>query len=171
MKKLIITAAAVSLMGVAAPSFAQTLDGSVAYSSVDTDEASVGAVTGRLSWTSANIFGVEGEASFGVNDDRVTVAGVPTDVELKYSAAVYGTANVPFSDRGKVFARVGYGTQKVEATAAGVTADGSDQSWNYGVGAQYLFDGANGIRADYTKHDFNDGGDADVWSVGYVRRF
>lgn len=171
MNKFFAAAAVAGLTVIAAPAMAQTIDGSIGYSTIDNDAATVGAVTGRVTWNSSSIFGVEGEGSFGVKDDTVSVAGVPTDVKLKYQAAVYGTASLPFSERGKVFARAGYGVQKFEAEAAGVSADASDQSWNYGVGAQYLLDGTNGIRADYTKHDFNDGGDADVWSLGYVRRF
>ena len=34
-------------------------------------------------------------------------------------------------------------------------------------GANYFIDGQNGIRADWTSY----GGDANVWSVSYVRRF
>ena len=33
-------------------------------------------------------------------------------------------------------------------------------------------DKKTGVRADYTRHDFeDDAGKADVWSVGYVRKF
>ena len=108
------------------------------------------------------------------DDLSIAVAGTPptnVDVELKHAAAIYGVAGVPLGENGRIFARVGYGTQKIEASAAGVAIDGSEESVNYGVGAQYFFDGQNGIRGDYTKHDFNDSGDADVWSVSYVRRF
>ena len=36
-----------------------------------------------------------------------------------------------------------------------------------------MFDGANGVRVDYTKMDFDNSGsdDVDVWSISYVRRF
>jgi hypothetical protein len=174
MNKFLAAVSAAGLCALAAPAFAQTVDASVGYTSVDADDVSLSAITGRVSWTSANVFGVEAEASFGVDDDRVVVAGPPAvnvDVRLKHAAAVYGTAGIPFSENGRVYARVGYGTQKIEGSAGATTVGGTDQSWNYGVGAQVLFDGRNGVRADYTKHDFNDGGDADAWSVSYVRRF
>ena len=46
------------------------------------------------------------------------------------------------------------------------------ESWNYGVGANYYFDGQNGLRGDWTRRDFeDDAGEADVYSVSYVRRF
>jgi outer membrane immunogenic protein len=169
MKKFLAAASAVTLMAVAAPAFAQ-IDGTIGYSKLDADGVDLGAVTGRLAWTANDIFGVEGEVHVGIDDDRQVVGGVATDVELKHAAAIYGTAGVPLGENGRVFGRVGYGTQKFEARAAGVTASDSDESFNYGVGAQFFLDGVNGIRGDFTKHDF-DGGDIDVWSLSYVRRF
>ena len=175
MKKLIATAAAVALMGVAAPAFAQNLDGSIGYSMVNATDVDLGALTARLSWTSSSIFGVEGEAQFGISDDSITDAGPPpitVDLGLEYAYAIYGTAGVPVGDNGRVFARLGYGSQSFEASSSGISVSESDQSFNYGVGAQFfLADGKNGVRVDYTVHDFNDGGDADVWSIAYVRRF
>ena len=57
-------------------------------------------------------------------------------------------------------------------SAAGTSASDDGDSWNYGVGGQYSFDGKNGVRADYTRHDFKDSStNADVWSVAYVRKF
>jgi len=174
MKKFLAAAAAVGLTAFAAPAFAQSLDGSLAYTAVDADGLDLGALTARLSWVSSGIFGIEGEASFGVRDDTVSFTGPPavmTDVELKHQVAIYGTAGVPVGESGRLFARVGYGTQKIEASIPGFAGAGSDESLNYGVGAQFLFDGKNGVRADYTRLDFDDGGDADTWSIGYVRRF
>jgi hypothetical protein len=95
-----------------------------------------------------------------------TVAGVK--VKLNHEAAIYATGTVPISDNFDLFARVGYGTTKI----SGGGLSGSEQSWNYGVGGQYFFDGKNGVRGDYTRQDFNDSlGNADVWSLSYVRRF
>jgi len=172
-KKYLAAASAVAVLAGAAPALAQNIDGSIGYSSADVGDATVGAITGRLGYSFNDVLGVEGEASFGIKDDTVTIAG-PTnvDVELKHQVAIYGTAGLPIGENGRVFARLGYGSTKLEASAAGVVASGSEESVNYGAGAQYFFDGANGIRADYTKYDFdNSGGDADVWSVSYVRRF
>ena len=56
--------------------------------------------------------------------------------------------------------------------AAGVSSTAKADSINYGVGAQYSW-GANGIRGDYTRHDFRGSGadEADAWTVAYVRKF
>ena len=166
MKHWIAAAAAASALALAAPAFAETYV-NVGYSMTDSDDVNLGAITGRVGWKSATPFGVEGEASFGIDDDEI--GGVK--VELNSQFAVYGTATAKVSDTFDVFARIGYGTSDIKASAGSISASGNDESWNYGVGAQMFFAGNNGVRADYTKMDFNDGGDADVWSISYVRRF
>ncbi|MNJ04314.1 hypothetical protein D3C73_1650160 [compost metagenome] len=60
----------------------------------------------------------------------------------------------------------------MKAELAGVEREADGESWNYGVGANYYFDGQNGLRGDWTRRDFtDDGGEVDVYSVNYVRRF
>ncbi len=179
MKYSLLAAAGAAVVSVAAlaamPAAAQTVPqfyGNVGYSAVEADDANFGAIHGRVGYQFHPNFAVEGEAGFGVNDDSVTVAGVNVKTELKHSVAVYGVGILPVSDKVDLLARVGYGTTKLEASAAGFSADDSQESINYGVGAQYSFDGQNGIRADYTRYDFrDDGGEADVWAVSYVRKF
>ena len=131
----------------------------------------LGAVTGRVGWRSG-YFGVEGEVSKGVKDDSVTVGGVTSSAELDYQYAGYVTGTVPVTPNLDLIGRVGYGQTKIEATTAGVSASDKEDSINYGVGAQYNW-GLNGIRGDVTRHDFRgDGaGEADAWSVSYVRKF
>ena len=167
----LFTAAAAAVL--AAPAMAQErVYGSVAYSQLEADGVDLGAVTGRLGYKFNPNFAVEGEASFGVSDDDVTIGATTASVEHEYDAAVYAVGTLPISPNFELFARGGYGTTEIEASAAGFTASESGESWNYGVGANWFLDGRNGIRADWTRRDFtNDGGEADVWSLGYVRRF
>ena len=120
--------------------------------------------------------GVEGELAFGVKDDTyrppVSIGGSPIDVELNHSAAIYGVGFLPINPQADLFARVGYGTTEIEASAAGISNKADGESWNFGVGGRYFLDGQNGFRADYTRQEFqDDGGSADVWAVGYVRKF
>ncbi len=104
--------------------------------------------------------------------DSTRVATTNVKTNLEYTVAAYGVGFLPINEKFDLLARVGYGTTKLEAKAAGVKVSDRDESWNYGVGAQYSFDGLNGVRGDYTRHDFGNGGnDADVWSVSYVRKF
>ena len=107
-----------------------------------------------------------------MKDDSVSVAGVTTEADLDYQYAGYVTGTMPVTPNLDIIGRVGYGQSKLETTTAGVSTSDKEDSINYGVGAQYSW-GMNGIRGDYTRHDFRDSGvgEADAWSVAYVRKF
>ena len=173
---LAVTAATFALLG-ALPASAETQStgvyGNVGYSRVDAGSGfKFGALTARIGGRFHQYFGVEGEGAIGVDSDHVTLSGVRVKTELKHSFNGYVVGFLPLGEKFDILARGGYGTTKIKASALGATAGGSDESWNYGVGAQYLFDGKNGLRADYTRHDFGSGNeDANVWSVSYVRKF
>ncbi|RYG13316.1 MAG: porin family protein [Caulobacteraceae bacterium] len=176
MRKLFLATAAVSLFAVA-PAMAQSLQspsyyGSVGYSQLDGSDGDLGAVTLRAGAKLHPNFGVEAETSFGVKDDDFSIAGVDGKVEHRYDLAAYGVASVPVSPNLELFARAGYGVTELKASAAGVSSSDHLDSFNYGAGATYSFDQSNGVRADWTRRDFQDDqGDADVYSVSYVRRF
>jgi hypothetical protein len=140
------------------------------YAHVDGDGVDLGALQGRLGYRANPWLGVEGEAAIGVKDDDVNIAGTNVDVELKHQLAAYVVGFAPVGANTDLFARVGYGTSKIKGRAGGVSVTDDGESWNYGVGAQHHFDGVNGVRVDWTRHDF-DGGNADVWSVAYTRKF
>lgn len=138
----------------------------------DYGSADIGAIQARLGYRIMPYLGVEGELATGVKSDTDTIGGVRVKQTLKHEAAAYAVGFVPLSPNTDILARIGYGTTKVRAKAAGVSVSDSIESVNYGVGAQHHFDGLNGVRADYTYQDFNHGqGHASVWTVGYVRRF
>jgi outer membrane immunogenic protein len=175
MKTLMIAAASVAALAVAAPAMAQDMTptgyGSIGYAHGDYEGADLGAVEGRIGARFGQYLGVEGELAGGVKGDTVRVAGTNYDVDLSYSAAVYGVGYLPVAPNADLFARVGYGKSEIDVSGPfGGSADGN--SWNYGVGGQYFFNEKDGIRADITRHDFDDnGGDADVVTIGYVRKF
>lgn len=175
MRTLLLTTAALTLL--AAPAMAQEpaarVTGSVGYTQLDGDDGELGAITGRATYNFTRYWGVEGEASFGVKDEDITVGAVDGSLEHEYDAAVYGVATLPVSENLELFGRVGYGTTSIKADVAGFTASEDGESVNYGVGANYFFDGRNGIRADITRRDFADdaGGEVDTYGIGYVRRF
>ena len=172
-------AASVAALGLAAaPALAQTAPltgayGTLGYSHVDDGDLGLGTIQGRLGYKFHPNFAVEGEGALRVDSDRRNIGGTTVDTKVKHSAAAYAVGMVPLSDKLDLFVRGGYGTTKAKATSAGVSVSDSNDSWNYGVGAQYFFDGQNGLRADYTRHDFRGAGNgsADVWGVSYVRRF
>ena len=175
MRNLLLATAAISLFAV--PAMAQTVSapqwyGTAGYTALDADGADLGAVTGRIGARLSPNFAVEGEGSIGVRDDDITVAGVNGKVEHDYDAAIYGVGILPVSPNIELFGRLGYGTTKVKADIAGVSAEADGESFNYGLGGAYNFDAQNGVRADWTRRDFrDDGGQADTYGLSYVRRF
>ena len=176
MRNILLVTAALTL--IAAPAMAQSISspqvsGSVGYTVLDVDNGDLGAITGRMTAKVNPYFGVEAEASFGVRDNDITIGGVNGTLEHEYDAAAYGVATLPLSPNFELFGRVGYGTTEVKADVAGFSATEDGESVNYGVGANWFFDGRNGIRADITRRDFTDdnGGEVDTYGLGYVRRF
>ena len=184
MKSLVSLAAVAAISAVAAPAFAQTsffapvtYEGSVGYTGIHLNGADLGAIDLRAAANFGKYVGIEGEGAFGVNDQNGSVGNVSTKLHLNDEYAGYGVARWPVAPNGNLFARVGYGHSDVKATAtSGVNSASATlgvDSFNYGVGGEYFFDGKNGVRVDYTRFDFQKSGaaDADTWSVGYVRRF
>ena len=174
MRSLVLSAAALALM--ASPALAQdptsNIYGTIGYSQLDADGVELGAVTARIGTRFTPNFGAEGEVSLGVKDEDFRVGTTTVTADLQYDAAVYGVGYVPLGQNFELFGRVGYGTSEIKVSGPGVTATADGESWNYGVGAQYTLDGQNGIRADWTRRDFrDDGGEADVWSLNFVRKF
>jgi outer membrane immunogenic protein len=179
--KVAITAAAAAafagLLPVAAS--AETADsgtsfyGTLGYADSDLNHINLGAIQGRVGVRFAQYFGVEGEVSGGVKDDKVAVGGTNVTVKLDHQEAIYGLGFLPVSPNFDLLARVGYGHSQGSGSVTGVSATARGDSWNYGVGGQYIFDGQNGVRLDYTREAFrqHSSSDANVWSVAYVRKF
>ena len=164
MKSLMITAAAAALTMAAVPavSQAQEVYGTVGYANVDADGPTLGAIQGRLGYKFNPYVGVEGEAAFGVSGD--TTSGV--DVDLKHEVGAYVVGFVPVSPKADLFARVGYSSTSFDTSVGDVDGDGVA----YGFGGQYHFTDKDGVRLDWTRHDY-DAGNADVWAVAYTRKF
>ena len=176
MRNILLATAAVSLL--ALPAAAQTAAGpqwygTAGYTHLDGDNADLGAITGRVGARLNPNFALEGEASIGVVDDDVRIAGVNGSIEQDYDAAAYAVGIIPVSPNLELFGRVGYGTTSIKAKVAGFSAEQDGESVNYGAGATYFLDAKNGLRADWTRRDFTDdnGGEIDTYGVGFVRRF
>jgi len=175
MIKTLIAASALALLALPAAAMAQDDPrgyATLGYGQVETDQATLGVVTARAGWKVLPYAGAELEASVGVEDESfdVSIDG-PGTIELKHDVAAYAVAFLPIGEHVELFARAGYGSTSIESSVAAVTVRGDGESFNYGAGAS-VFYGANGLRADWTRKDFTDnGGEADVWSVSYIRRF
>lgn len=175
MKSLLWTVTAVGVL-TAAPARAQTapaLNGSLGYTVVEDgyNDVSLGAITARLGADFTPYLGLEGEAGIGVKDDSFNAGTLGRyDFELKSHAGVYAVGKLPLSPQAELFGRVGAARLNVETTVGAVSREDDLSGLSYGVGGAWYFDGKNGVRADYTRVDADDG-DADMVSVAYVRRF
>lgn len=186
MKSLIAVAAVAAISAIAAPAFAQTnastfspvtYEGSVGYTGIQLNGADLGAIDLRATANFGRFVAIEGEGAFGVNDASGSANGVSAKLHLNNEIAGYGVVRWPLIANGNLFARIGYGHSDFKASlttpSASYSGSGGVDSFNYGVGGEYFFDGKNGLRVDYTRFDFQKNGfkDADTWSVGYVRKF
>lgn len=165
MKKLIMAAAAAACL-VATPAMAGDIGiyGSLGLSHADADnDTSFEAVTGRVGARFTPNLAVEGEASYGFEQDSLD--GVI--YELKSDYGVYGVVLWPMTDNADIFLRVGTGNTTIEVGGEDMDNNGV----RYGAGAQFFFDGANGVRVDLTRFNLDDDIDADVYTVSYVRKF
>lgn len=176
MKFLLLTASI--LAAAALPVAAQAQDAprgyvSLGYNQLETDQATLGAVTGRAGWKVRPWIGLEAEASVGVEDQTfdASIGGAGGAIELKHDIAAYGVAFLPLGQNFELFARVGYGSTRIRSTAAGVSVQGDGESFNYGLGAA-AFHRADGLRIDWTRRDYTGDDDAaDSWTLSYIRRF
>ena len=164
MKKALNAATAVAAALVAAPAMAQDISwyGSAGYQVLDDDTFNFGAIDLRVGARSQHV-GLELDAAFGVAGDEV----LGVDVDLNHTVGLYLVGFLPVSDQFELIGRVGVANTELEVL--GVSAD--DDSINYGIGAQWSWNENNAIRGDYTFMDFDNGGDANQWTLSYVRKF
>jgi hypothetical protein len=177
MKILIAAASAAALLSLA-PGLAQAqtattgVYGSLGYANANVEDLNLGGVQGRVGYRMNNWLGVEGELAFGVKSDEMDFGGVNVDFKVKHAEAIYAVGFIPLAENTDLLARIGYGHTEIEGEALGVSESAGGDGWAFGIGAQHHFDGVNGVRVDYTRHEFNDdAGSADVWSIAYTRRF
>ncbi|MEM9421347.1 MAG: outer membrane beta-barrel protein [Pseudomonadota bacterium] len=114
--------------------------------------------------------GVEGELSYGIVGDEVSVNTVDVDVDAELGGGVFATAAYPFTDKGSnVFVRLGYGYQEIEAGVGGVSVADEVDGFAYGVGANFMATENHGFRLDFLRIDGDDG-EGDIFSGAYVFR-
>jgi outer membrane immunogenic protein len=126
------------------------------YTQFDGDGgAELGGITGRVGVNLTPNFAIEGEGTLGVSDD----SGTELDSEL--GAFVVG--KLPINPQFDVFGRVG-------ASRIELSPGGEFDGLAYGAGAQWNLTSQDGIRGDWSRHDYDEG-EVDAFSLSYVRNF
>ena len=143
----------------------------IGYARVSPGNADLDAIQGRLGYRFGPWVGVEAEVAAGLGSDTV---GDVAKYKLRHQESLYAVGFAPLTPKLDLLARVGYGYTRMKLSIADTAFSTSfgQESWNFGGGVQYLVDGKNGLRAEYTRQEFIGGdADSDNWSIGYVRRF
>jgi hypothetical protein len=155
--KLQLVLAAATMLAVPALMPASAQQSNVYVSGGYTRFEDVGAVQARVGVGLGDHFAIEGEGAVGVEEDNGT--------ELNHELGVFAVAKLPINSSFEIFGRVGATQQNYDVPIIGEV---EDEGLAYGAGGTFNLTSADGIRADWTRHDYND---ADQWSLSYVRKF
>ncbi len=166
MKKLILLSVA-ALGLIASPAMAGEDGGAYVGAGGAWIEDAGLALYARAGYSFNSYFGVEADGAFGISDKTVT--GTTASLGMKTSIAGYAVGRLPVSEQFDLIARVGYHSTEIEAKNGALSASATTNGVAYGGGAEFKFDDANSIRADFTI--FSDNGSVNTASIGYVRRF
>lgn len=139
----------------------------------DNDGVKTTSLSGKIGYNINKNFAVEAEGGLGIDGDTVSAASTNFNVSGKYThkgdLGAYAVGKLPMSENFSLLGRVGYHHVWDQVKVGATKYKGDDGSFAAGVGAQYMFDDSNGVRADYTRYTENDG--MDNFSVSYVRKF
>ncbi len=140
------------------------------YTQFSADEIDVGGATVRLGYKFNPNFGVEGEASFGIDGDTADFLGTPVDIDLDDQFGVYAVGYLPLSPQFELLGRVGWVSIEAQGSVGGFSTGADDDGLAAGVGAQWMFTDGFGVRGEYTRlASDNDG--VDAWTIAAVAKF
>jgi len=175
MKTFFIAAASLAALAVAAPASAQmapfsnvSVYGNLGWTDFSGSGTDLSAITGRLGARFGQYVGVEGEVSGGIGNRDENGASL----HLNNAEAIYAVGFLPILPNADLLARIGYGGNDYHVSVNGNNFGAHVDTVNYGVGGQYFFTHADGVRLDYTREDATDHGpDANLFGVSYVHKF
>jgi hypothetical protein len=123
-------------------------------------------VQARLRRDFGDFIAIEAEAAFSLSQSNVGNIKAGLDNEF----AGFAVLKTPDWNGFEAFGRIGYASTKFSNVVGGSKVSNSEKGLAYGVGTQYFFDGANGVRFDFTRFN-RSGTNLNVFSLAYTRRF
>ncbi len=188
MKTLIVATVAASTM------VAASLASAAQYSAPNADDSGyyLGAVLTRVNykengfgdanptalalmggWRMNRYFALEGRFGGGVANDSINVPGVGNiDLKIKsyFSFLVRGT--LPVSNQIDLYAVAGQTRGDLAASSGGFSASGSDSSFSYGIGAEYLMGTSHSaVGLEAGRLVSGTGYDADAFAITFRHNF
>ncbi|MFT4090035.1 MAG: porin family protein [Asticcacaulis sp.] len=116
-------------------------------------------------------FAVEGNLAYGITEKTYQLDGGKVKGKVDYTVGAFAVGSLPVSENVDLIGRVGLVKAQLKLSADGYSETDDDTAVALGFGVRYFPNGGlNGVRADYTYHDF-DNVDSSVIQVAYVRRF
>lgn len=178
MIRKLAVAAAVMVAAAATPAAADVVNSTGPYVNVggtwfnaEQGDVDVTGVTGRFGYRFTPNFGLEGEASFGIDGDTADFLGTPVDVDLDDQFGVYAVGFLPISNNFELLGRVGYATIDAQGTFGGFSAGVDDDGLAAGIGAQWAVTRNFGIRGEYTRYVADDNDGVNAWTLSGVWAF
>jgi len=178
MIRKLAVAAAVLFAAAATPAAADVVNSTGPYVNLggtwfntEDEDVDVTGITGRFGYRLHPNFGIEAEASFGIDGDTADVLGTPVDVDLDDQFGAYAIGFLPLGQNFELLARAGYATIDAEGTFGGFTAGVDDDGLAAGIGAQYAFTPNFGVRGEYTRYVADDDDGVDAWTLSGVWAF
>jgi hypothetical protein len=112
---------------------------------------------------------LEGEFSFPVDEDTITIAGTNVDIGLRHFGA-FVRVHSGWSSDARFFGRIGYVSGTASATVGATTVSVDDTAAAYGVGFEFG-DATSGFRIDFTAVDWGANTDSTLFSFGWYHNF
>jgi len=170
MKILKIALATAAMAAFASTASAQ--DGT-AYINIGVDAVEFDAYTlsGKIGYQFTKNFGVEGQAAVGIIDNEETFGNIEASAGVDSSFAAFGIARLPTAENLNIFLRGGYHFTQLSASAGTADISVDVDGFAIGAGSEYLWDGVNGVRLEYTYLDGGNDSGSNVFSLSYVRNF
>lgn len=137
------------------------------------DGATLNAVSVRGGIAFHELLGAELEASFGLGAEEIDdLPGAELKLENQFGGYLVG--RYPVLPRFDAIGRIGYTTGEFQASAGGVAGDVETDGFAFGLGGEFMFTNAIGLRADYTRIEVSDDdldGGVNVFALAGVYKF
>ncbi len=139
----------------------------------DSAKATPGVVTGVFGYQFSPNLAVEGLVGLGAGKAGVKENGVPNGVDVKVSSAlgVFIRPSVAVSDSIDLFARAGWLRTTLKISEGAYSESDSDNSFAYGLGANFNLSKTSYIQANWMNYYKKDGVKVDGIALAYGMRF